>query len=42
MVAVAVKNEMKAAEGTGRKMMRKRREVSVSLRKRTAGHERSG
>lgn len=37
-----VKNEIMAVMETGRKMMRKRREVSVSLVKRTAGHERNG
>ncbi len=37
-----VKNEIMTAEETGRKMIRKRRDVSVSLMKRTAGHERNG
>lgn len=38
-----VKNEIMTAEEARRKMMiRKRREVSVSLLKRIAGHERNG
>lgn len=42
MEAVVVKNEIMAVEETGKKMMRKSRDISVSLEKRTAGHERNG
>lgn len=42
MEVVVVKNDIMTVEETGRKMMRKRRDISVSLGKRTAGHERNG